>query len=106
MAELGGEHLLLRLGRDEARDVDKCKKHAVDLIVRRAVRKNADEVITVSAQMANGAFGHLFAGTDPAHVLLQVRIIDAADNIGQRPAAVARDQIEQLCNGWSKTANF
>src|SRR5215831_2775876 len=106
MAEFGGEHLLLLLGRDEARDVDKRQKHAINLVVRGAIREDTREIVAVSAGVAYRAFGHLLPGAYPAHVLVQVRVFDAADDIGQRPPAVARDEVEQLGHGRRKTANL
>jgi len=106
VAELRGQYLLLLFGRDKARNVDKCQKHTVNLIVRNAVRKDTNEIITASADMADRAFRHLLSGENPTHILVQVRIIDAADDIGQRPAAVAGDQVEQLGDRRCKTANL
>src|SRR5215472_15998427 len=106
MAQLRGEHLLLLLGRNEARDVDKGQKHAIDLVVCGAIREDTREIIVVSASMAHRAFRHLLAKANPAHILLQVRIIAAANNISQRSPAVARYQIEQLGDSRGKTANF
>ena len=82
VAELCRQHLLLLLGRNEVCHIDKSKQHAIDLIIRRAVWEDAGKEIAASAQVADGALGHLLAGTYAAHILLQVRIIDAADNIG------------------------
>ena len=105
MTELGREHLLLFLGSDDVGDVDKGQKHAVDFLSAGTIGEDACKVVAFPADKAHCAFDHLAATRHLPHVILQVGVVEPADDIGQRSTAVAGNEIEQFGNRRRKAAN-
>ena len=89
VAELGGQHLLLRFGRHEIGHVHKRQQHAVDRPVGRAIRQQTRQIMLASFAQADRALDHL-AVEHGANVVFKIRVGNAAGEIGQRPPLVPR----------------
>ena len=95
MTELGGQHLLLFFRRQNIGDIDKSQQHAIDFVITSLVGKDACKVMAVSARHAHSALGDFSTGADRPDIILQLGIIDAADNIGEGSSTITRNEIEQ-----------
>src|SRR6201987_404197 len=78
VAELGRQYLQLLLCRYDVGDIDKNRKHAIDRIVRRAVREDTGEVMGFAVTVAYCPLDHL-AAEHRADILFEIRVVNAAD---------------------------
>jgi hypothetical protein len=92
--------VLLALG-----DVDESEHHAVDDVVRRAVRTHAQQVDRAVGTALQDALDHGERAQDLLHVLLELGVGDARGDLGDRAAVVAFAQVEQVADRRGETAD-
>ncbi len=95
MAELGGKHLQLFLRSSNAGDIDKGQQDAIDHIAGGVIGQDACEEVALAVGKAHRTLDHL-AAEHRADVVFEIRVGEPTDEVGQRPAVVAGNEIEQL----------
>jgi hypothetical protein len=86
--------LLLALGRDHARDVDQGEDRPVGRLVPVEVGESAHQVVDPALAAGDPALDRTLARQHGPDVLVQPGVVELARDVGERPAAVGRDEVE------------
>src|SRR5207302_3688912 len=91
----GGKHLQLFLRSGNTGDIDKGQKNAIDHIAGGVIGQDAGEEVALAVGKAHRTLDHL-AAEHRADVVLEIRVGEPTDEVGQRSAVVAGNEVEQL----------
>src|SRR4029077_3371275 len=93
--ELCGKYSQLFLPSGNAGDIDKGQQDAINLTAGGAIGQDAREEVPFAVGEAYCTLDHL-AAEHPADVVLEIRVGEPTDEVGQRSAVGAGNEIEQL----------
>src|SRR5262245_65717823 len=105
MIELGHQNALLLLGLRQAGHVAERQDGALDLAAAGPVGQRAHDVMRRAVAPVDSPLQWLARAEHLLDVLRKPGIVEMVSDISQRPAAVARNEIEDAGHGWREAAD-